>query len=73
MKTLAAIACLVLLVGCHSHAPIERGDEVTLRGNPVTLVGEPVEVGDAAPDFVAVAQDMSEKKLSDYRGKFVVL
>jgi thiol peroxidase len=51
----------------------ERGDEVSLRGNPVTLLGTPAKVGEAAPDFVAVAQDMSEKTLSDYEGKVVVL
>jgi len=73
MKALIVAVCFLALIGCHSHPPVERGDEVTLRGKPVTLVGESVKVGDAAPDFVAVAQDMSEKRLSDYKGKFVVL
>jgi thiol peroxidase len=77
MKTLlAAVVLLAPLVACSSTpAPPaqERTGEVALRGKPVTLVGEPVEVGDDAPDFVAVAQDMSEKRLSDYAGKTVVL
>ena len=73
MKTLLAAVCLAVLSACHGHQPIERADEVTLRGNPVTLVGEPVNVGDTAPDFVAVKQDMKEAKLSDYTGNTVVL
>jgi thiol peroxidase len=76
MKTILAAVCLVALTACHTHQPIppkERVGEVTLKGNPVTLLGEPVEVGDAAPDFVAVKQDMTEAKLSDYAGKTVVI
>ena len=76
MKTLIAAVCLVALTACHVHQPIppkERAGEVTLKGNPVTLLGEPVQVGDTAPNFVAVKQDMSEAKLSDYTGKTVVL
>jgi len=73
------IALVVLAVmslaatGCQTKVPVERSGAVTLRGEPVTLVGEPVEVGQAAPDFVAVAMDMSEKRLSDYTGRPVVL
>ena len=46
---------------------------VTMKGNPVTLSGRSVNVGDAAPGFVAVDTDMKPVKLSDYRGKVVVL
>lgn len=76
MKTILAALCLVALSACHSHPPIapqERTGEVTLRGKPMTLLGEAVEVGDPAPDFVAVKQDMTEARLSDYAGKTVVL
>lgn len=70
----AALAVLSLLVsGCSQRAPIERPGAVTLRGKPMTLVGEPVEVGQVAPDFVAVAGDMTEKRLSDFSGSHVVL
>ncbi|MEZ5980580.1 MAG: thiol peroxidase [Planctomycetota bacterium] len=51
----------------------ERTGLVTLRGNPVTLLGSPVSVGESAPDFVVVAADMGEKRLSDFRGRTVVL
>jgi len=44
-----------------------------MRGKPLTLVGTPVRVGDAAPDVRLVANDMSDKRLSDYRGKVVIL
>ncbi|MEM9348518.1 MAG: thiol peroxidase [Planctomycetota bacterium] len=76
MKPALIVVLLTLpLMACSSTLkPItERPGEVTLRGNPVTLVGEPVEVGDTAPDFVAVKQDMKEAKLSDYAGKAIVL
>lgn len=51
----------------------ERKGIVTLLGNPVTLVGNPVAVGDKAPDFTALANDMSEFTLASLRGKRVVL
>jgi thioredoxin-dependent peroxiredoxin len=51
----------------------ERQGAVTFKGNPMTLVGHEVKPGDAAPDFRLVACDMSEKTLSDYKGKKVIL
>ena len=36
----------------------ERTGLVTMGGNPVTLVGDEVKVGDKAPDFVVVGNDM---------------
>ncbi|MBS4195005.1 thiol peroxidase [Lederbergia citri] len=41
---------------------------VTFKGNPITLVGNEVKVGDKAPDFTVLANDLSEVKLSDYKG-----
>jgi len=51
----------------------ERAGLVTQRGTPIVLVGMPVAVGDEAPDFAVVANDMSEKRLSDWRGSVVIL
>lgn len=51
----------------------ERAGAVTFKGAPLTLVGDEVPVGSAAPDFTATATDMSARKLSDYKGKTVVL
>ncbi len=42
---------------------------VTMKGNPVTLTGNDVNVGDAAPDVKLVKADLSEVKISDFRGK----
>ena len=53
--------------------PTERAGAVTMRGNPLTLVGDELKVGDTAPDFELVGQDMSPVKLSDYAGKVVIV
>ena len=47
--------------------------QVTFKGNPMTLAGDPPQTGEKAPDAKLVATDMSEKRLSDYAGKTVVL
>jgi thiol peroxidase len=51
----------------------ERTGLVTMKGNPLTLVGDEVKVGDRAPDFVALANDLSSVQLSSLRGKVCVL
>jgi thiol peroxidase len=42
---------------------------VTMKGNPLTLVGNPVKVGDKAPDFEVLTNDLSPVKLSSFAGK----
>jgi thiol peroxidase len=51
----------------------ERSGIVAARGNPLTLVGNEVKVGDQAPDFVALANDLSPVRFSSFRGKVCVL
>ncbi len=51
----------------------ERAGIVTSRGKPLTLVGNEVKVGDEAPDFVALANDLSPVSFSSFRGKVCVL
>lgn len=46
---------------------------VTFKGGPVTIVGDQVKVGSPAPDFTAVGAALNPVKLSDYRGKNVVI
>ena len=51
----------------------ERTDVITFQGNPLTLLGNAVEVGQKAPDFEVLANDLSPVKLSDFSGKTVVI
>ena len=50
----------------------ERAGLITVNGNPLTLLGEEVKVGDAAPDFAALDNDMNQVALSDLKGKPVL-
>jgi thiol peroxidase len=51
----------------------ERRGIVTMRGNPLTLVGNEVKVGDKAPDFKAVDNDLSVVSFSSFLGKVCIL
>ena len=46
---------------------------VTFLGNPVTLLGETAVVGAVAPDFTALDQSLTPRKLSEFAGKTVVV
>jgi thiol peroxidase len=43
--------------------------KVTFKGNPVTLVGSEVKVGDKAPNFSVLANDLSAVTLNDTKGQ----
>ncbi len=43
--------------------------KITFQNNPVTLVGEKVKVGDVAPDFTVLANDLTPVTLADTKGK----
>lgn len=47
--------------------------KITFKGSPINTVGNLPDVGVRAKDFNLVASDLSEKKLSDYAGKKVIL
>ena len=47
--------------------------KITFKGNPVSTGGDLPNVGSQAPDFSLVKGDLSELKLSDLKGKNVVL
>jgi thiol peroxidase len=46
---------------------------ITFKGNPVQTTGELPVKGTLAPEFTLVKSDLSEAKLSDFKGKNVVL
>lgn len=53
--------------------PTERKGAVKFKGNPLTLVGPELKAGDKAPEFSLLAKDLSEVKLSGFKGKTVLL
>jgi len=51
----------------------ERKGLVTMKGNALTLVGEEVCVGDTAPDFEVVANDLSPVEFSSFAGRVCII
>ena len=47
--------------------------KVTFQGNPLTLEGVQVKVGDNAPDFTVVNNDLNPVSLNDTKGKRIFL
>jgi thiol peroxidase len=47
--------------------------KITLKGNPINTKGELPPVGSKAPDFKLTNGELSEKSLSDYKGKRIVM
>ena len=52
---------------------VERKGLVTFKGNPLTLGGDEVKVGQKAPDFVAIDNNLSPVHFSSYLGKVCVI
>ena len=50
-------------------APEERSGVITMQGKPVTLVGPEIKIGQKAPDAMVQGMDLSDVKLSDFKGK----
>ena len=46
---------------------------ITIKGNPMELAGTRLNVGDSAPDFEAVKNDMSPFRLLEVKGKVLVI
>ena len=51
----------------------ERTGLVTMKGNPVTLIGHELKVGDKAPEFTVVGNDLSQVSLESFRGKVCII
>jgi thiol peroxidase len=64
IRALCVVLALVTVVAAQ-----ERTDLVTRQGKPVTLVGRQPAVGDAAPTFTAVANDLSTYTFDPTSGK----
>ena len=76
-KTISIFMLAVFMVmtagGCAvSHAP-QRTGLVTLNGQPITLLGKPVHVGEAAPPFKAIANNMTVYHFQPGHGKVWIL
>ncbi len=46
---------------------------VTMKGNPVTLEGVRVRLGEKAPDFKVLSNDLNEISLKDFSGKIKLI
>lgn len=68
----AALMLPFLTSAAFAETP-ERTGQTTMGGKPVVLLGAPVAVGDAAPDFAAVDATWKPTRLSDLKGKVVIL
>jgi len=51
----------------------ERDGIVTMKGNPITLMGTEPQVGDKAPDFVAIDNDLNPVSFDSFRGKVCIV
>ncbi len=51
----------------------ERAGLTAMKGNPIILLGEEIKVGQTVPDATLVAHDLSEVKLSSFKGKRVLI
>jgi len=52
---------------------VERAGIITFQGNDLTLVGSEVKVGEQAPDFTVVTNDLSPSTLADYSNKILII
>lgn len=51
----------------------ERSNIVGIKGKPLTLLGSELKVGDEAPDFEVVSNDLLPVKLSSFKGKALIV
>lgn len=52
---------------------MERQNVITFKGGPLTLLGPELKVGSLAPDFTCVDAGLKPVKLSDFKGKTVII
>jgi thiol peroxidase len=54
-------------------APVERAGAVTFLNNPLTLLGPQIKVGDRAPNFTVLTNELKPFTLKDTAGKVRIL
>ncbi|MGC8625765.1 MAG: thiol peroxidase [Phycisphaerae bacterium] len=64
---------LLFIGGCTVAPAVQRTGLVTLNGRPMTLLGSSVRVGEMAPTFKAVANNMTIYHFQPGRGKVWIL
>lgn len=69
----AAIGITFSLAAQKTTSMKENKQITSRKGAPLTLLGNMVSVGDMAPDFKVIDNAGKEVKLSDYKGKTVVI
>lgn len=78
MKKIVLIGLLLFTMNLKAEAQNSKNMKETKNitthsGNPLTLLGETIAVGNTAPEFTAVDVTGKDVKLSDFKGKTVVL
>ncbi|MHC4478139.1 MAG: thiol peroxidase [Planctomycetota bacterium] len=51
----------------------ERKGQITVKGEPLTLLGDEVKIGEPAPDFEALDNDLTPTKLSSFKDKVCII
>ncbi len=51
----------------------ENAGIITMKGNPLTLIGKQPNIGEPAPDFEVLNNDLSPVNLSSFKGKVCVI
>jgi thiol peroxidase len=51
----------------------ERRGIITMKGSPLTLLGRELKVGDTAPDFEVLENDLNPLEFSSFKGKTIIL
>lgn len=78
MRKIGVVVFLIVLFesGCKTERDDnmqERKGLITFKGAPLTLVGRELKVNDPLPDVVLTAPDLSDVRLSDFRGKTLII
>ena len=51
----------------------ERKGIITMKGQPLTLLGTEIKIGEQAPDFEVLANDLSAVNLASYKDKVCII